>query len=198
MRRRAGLLHTAAPFVAQITGLVLQPTLSYPSSDDLITNSPRNARRDMFGDAALGALNLKMVATARAAGAAAKFTGSGGAIVAFCPLGERQEAALKGGRSRAGRWRKIGGLTVWFDEPPTFIDHLLICSRAKLPQRPAPPRASRWWLSKSRRRPAPRDRGGMRWAGQRRRPCVCIDRSACDLGVYVLLVCLFLASAVVL
>ncbi|KAK9828127.1 hypothetical protein WJX81_008100 [Elliptochloris bilobata] len=38
-------------------------------------------RRQMFGDAALGALNLRMVLAARALGAAAKFTGSGGAIV---------------------------------------------------------------------------------------------------------------------
>ena len=52
----------------------------------------------MFGDAALGALNLKMIATARGVGAAAKFTGSGGAVVALCPKGAAQEAALIGGR----------------------------------------------------------------------------------------------------
>jgi glucuronokinase len=50
----------------------------------------------MFGDAALGALNLKMIEVARSVGAAAKFTGSGGAIVALCPQGEQQEQQLQG------------------------------------------------------------------------------------------------------
>jgi glucuronokinase len=59
----------------------------------------------MFGDAALGALNLDMVATARSVGAAAKFTGSGGAIVALCTQGGQQEARLKGGGAAAGRAR---------------------------------------------------------------------------------------------
>jgi glucuronokinase len=52
--------------------------------------------REMFGDAALGETNLAMIATARSVGAAAKFTGSGGAIVAFCPAGEQQEQRLQG------------------------------------------------------------------------------------------------------
>ncbi|KAI8471038.1 MAG: ribosomal protein S5 domain 2-type protein [Monoraphidium minutum] len=52
-------------------------------------------RREMYGDAALGKLNLRMVAAARSVGAAAKFTGSGGAVVALCPQGEGQEALLK-------------------------------------------------------------------------------------------------------
>ena len=51
--------------------------------------------RKMFGDDALGVLNLEMVATARSVGAAAKFTGSGGAIVAFCPMGGAQIERLK-------------------------------------------------------------------------------------------------------
>jgi glucuronokinase len=51
-------------------------------------------RRAIFGDAALGDENLRMVATARSVGAAAKFTGSGGAVVAFCPEGEAQERRL--------------------------------------------------------------------------------------------------------
>jgi len=38
-------------------------------------------RRSLFGDGALGAANLRMVEIARAAGAAAKFPGSGGAVV---------------------------------------------------------------------------------------------------------------------
>ena len=50
----------------------------------------------MFGDAALGALNLKMIEVARSVGAAAKFTGSGGAIVALCSQGEEQEQQLQG------------------------------------------------------------------------------------------------------
>ncbi|GMP29411.1 hypothetical protein CsSME_00004525 [Camellia sinensis var. sinensis] len=50
--------------------------------------------RAMFGDNALGALNIKMVETARSVGAAAKFTGSGGAVVAFCPNGPSQVKLL--------------------------------------------------------------------------------------------------------
>lgn len=50
----------------------------------------------MFGDAALGETNLAMIATARSVGAAAKFTGSGGAIVALCPAGAQQERQLQG------------------------------------------------------------------------------------------------------
>ena len=52
-------------------------------------------RRLMFGDAALGAFNLHMVEVASKCGAGAKFTGSGGAIVALCPHGEAQEAQLR-------------------------------------------------------------------------------------------------------
>lgn len=53
-------------------------------------------RRSMFGDAALGATNLRMIAVAERVGAAAKFTGSGGAIVALCPDGAGQVEKLKG------------------------------------------------------------------------------------------------------
>ena len=49
----------------------------------------------MFGDEALCVLNIEMVTTARSVGAAAKFTGSGGAIVAFCPMGGAQIERLK-------------------------------------------------------------------------------------------------------
>jgi glucuronokinase len=52
----------------------------------------------MFGDAALGETNLAMIATARSVGAAAKFTGSGGAIVVYCPQGTQQEQQLQGKR----------------------------------------------------------------------------------------------------
>ncbi|CAM6084090.1 unnamed protein product [Calypogeia fissa] len=51
-------------------------------------------RRKIFGDEVLGDLNIRMVETARSVGAACKFTGSGGAIVAFCPQGAAQEEAL--------------------------------------------------------------------------------------------------------
>ena len=56
----------------------------------------------MYGDAALGATNLAMIAAARSVGAAAKFTGSGGAVVALCPAGEAQEAALRAACAAAG------------------------------------------------------------------------------------------------
>jgi len=51
--------------------------------------------RCMFGDATLGKMNIDMVETARSVGAACKFTGSGGAVVAFCPEGFQQVRYLK-------------------------------------------------------------------------------------------------------
>lgn len=59
-------------------------------------------RRQMFGDAALGETNLAMIATARGVGAAAKFTGSGGAIVALCLQGQEQEQRLRDACAAAG------------------------------------------------------------------------------------------------
>lgn len=61
-----------------------------------------NLRRKMFGDAALGQLNLRMIKTARSVGAAAKFTGSGGAVVVYCPAGEEQEVRLQAACDAAG------------------------------------------------------------------------------------------------
>ena len=52
-------------------------------------------RRQMFGDDALGEINIKMVEVARSVGAASKFTGSGGAVVALCPEGDAQVELLK-------------------------------------------------------------------------------------------------------
>lgn len=52
-------------------------------------------RRQLFGDAVVGAASLAMAETAASVGAAAKLTGSGGAVVALCPEGERQAAALQ-------------------------------------------------------------------------------------------------------
>ena len=40
--------------------------------------------RRIFGDPALGAINLRMIAIAQANDAAAKFPGSGGCVVGFC------------------------------------------------------------------------------------------------------------------
>lgn len=56
----------------------------------------------MFGDEALGALNIKMVEVARSIGAAAKFTGSGGAVVTFCPDGPTQVSLLESECKKAG------------------------------------------------------------------------------------------------
>lgn len=49
----------------------------------------------MFGDECLGALNIEMVEVARRVGASSKFTGSGGAVVAFCPDGPSQAKLLE-------------------------------------------------------------------------------------------------------
>lgn len=51
-------------------------------------------RRKIFGDEVLGDVNIRMIETARSVGAACKFTGSGGAVVAFCPKGAVQEKVL--------------------------------------------------------------------------------------------------------
>lgn len=127
----------------------------------------------MFGDAALGALNLKMIATARSVGAAAKFTGSGGAIVCFCPLGEGQEALLQGAgafeggvrecvsarvRARA-RARRGSGLTG--GPRPTL-------SRARAPRRRV--RRQRLYC-RARARRAAGEPAGLRAAGCRRERC---------------------------
>lgn len=56
----------------------------------------------MFGDCVLGSLNLKMIDVARSVGAACKFTGSGGAVVALCPEGPDQAKLLKDACKEAG------------------------------------------------------------------------------------------------
>lgn len=56
----------------------------------------------MFGDECLGAMNIEMVEVARKVGAAAKFTGSGGAVVAFCPDGSSQVKLLEEECKKAG------------------------------------------------------------------------------------------------
>lgn len=56
----------------------------------------------MFGEAALGKMNVDMVETARSVGAACKFTGSGGAVIALCLHGEQQVKALEDACASAG------------------------------------------------------------------------------------------------
>jgi hypothetical protein len=55
-----------------------------------------NLRRGMYGDEALGAVNVEMIECARSVGAAAKFCGSGGAVLVCCPGGEQQVVDLLG------------------------------------------------------------------------------------------------------
>ncbi|XP_008776224.2 glucuronokinase 1-like [Phoenix dactylifera] len=59
-------------------------------------------RRQMFGDDVLGSLNIQMIEVARSVGAASKFTGSGGAVVAFCPDGPDQAKLLEEACKKAG------------------------------------------------------------------------------------------------
>lgn len=56
----------------------------------------------MFGDDVLRTPNLKMIEVARSVGAASKFTGSGGAIIAFCPDGPAQVKHLEDACQKAG------------------------------------------------------------------------------------------------
>jgi glucuronokinase len=51
-------------------------------------------RRHIYGDEFVGAANLAMVEAAQSVGAAAKLSGSGGAVVALCPDGAQQEQWL--------------------------------------------------------------------------------------------------------
>ncbi|KAJ7974665.1 glucuronokinase 1-like [Quillaja saponaria] len=67
-----------------------------------LMNRNFDLRRSMFGDDALGALNLDMVKVARKVGAASKFTGSGGAVVTFCPGGPPQVKLLEDECQKAG------------------------------------------------------------------------------------------------
>ncbi|KAK9272347.1 hypothetical protein L1049_002718 [Liquidambar formosana] len=74
---------------------------NYSKLADLM-NHNFDLRRHMFGEDALGALNIKMVEVARKVGAASKFTGSGGAVVAFCPKGPSQVKLLEDECEKAG------------------------------------------------------------------------------------------------
>ncbi|THU72987.1 hypothetical protein C4D60_Mb04t18030 [Musa balbisiana] len=68
----------------------------------MLMNRNFDLRRQMFGDDVLGSLNIKMVEVARSVGAACKFTGSGGAVVAFCPEGPAQIKNLEEACTKAG------------------------------------------------------------------------------------------------
>ncbi|KAL3696428.1 hypothetical protein R1sor_010504 [Riccia sorocarpa] len=59
-------------------------------------------RRQIFGDDVIGDVNIEMVERARRVGAACKFTGSGGAVVAFCPNGQLQARKLEEACESAG------------------------------------------------------------------------------------------------
>ncbi|KAH9791009.1 glucuronokinase 1 [Citrus sinensis] len=67
-----------------------------------LMNHNFDLRRRMFGDDVLGALNIEMVEIARRFGAASKFTGSGGAVIAFCPNGPSQVELLEDACRKAG------------------------------------------------------------------------------------------------
>ncbi|KAF4385869.1 hypothetical protein F8388_010425 [Cannabis sativa] len=67
-----------------------------------LMNRNFDLRRSMFGDDVLGAMNLEMVQVARGVEAASKFTGSGGAVVVFCPDGSLQVKQLEDACHKAG------------------------------------------------------------------------------------------------
>ncbi|KAG1337951.1 putative glucuronokinase 1 [Cocos nucifera] len=74
---------------------------NYTKLADLM-NRNFELRRKMFGDGVLGSLNIQMVEVAGGVGAASKFTGSGGAVVALCPDGPDQAKLLKEACEKAG------------------------------------------------------------------------------------------------
>ncbi|CAI0456362.1 unnamed protein product [Linum tenue] len=67
-----------------------------------LMNRNFDLRRSMFGDDVIGDLNIKMVEAARKVGAASKFTGSGGAVIVFCPNGQSQVKLLEEECQKAG------------------------------------------------------------------------------------------------
>ncbi|WCJ21178.1 glucuronokinase G [Euphorbia peplus] len=92
--------------MTQVADLALQGRTAILEKDyaklaDLM-NLNFDLRRSMFGDAALGDLNIEMVGVARRVGAASKFTGSGGAVVVYCPGGPSQVEQLEKACEKAG------------------------------------------------------------------------------------------------
>jgi glucuronokinase len=67
----------------------------------LLINCNFQSRKLMFGEAALGKESLKMIEIANSVGVAAKFTGSGGAVVAL-PLDNKQKENLEEACHAAG------------------------------------------------------------------------------------------------
>lgn len=76
--------------------------MEFTFSDTISHLSILPSNRRMFGDDVLGALNIEMVDVARRFGAASKFTGSGGAVIAFCPDGPSQVKHLEDACQKAG------------------------------------------------------------------------------------------------
>ncbi|KAF2576472.1 hypothetical protein F2Q70_00006147 [Brassica cretica] len=60
-----------------------------------LLNKDYTKLKQLMNRVCLGAMNIEMVEVARKIGAAAKFTGSGGAVVAFCPDGPSQVKLLE-------------------------------------------------------------------------------------------------------
>ncbi|EPS69261.1 hypothetical protein M569_05505, partial [Genlisea aurea] len=67
-----------------------------------LMNRNFDLRRQMFGDGVLGGLNVEMVEIGRRFGAASKFTGSGGAVVVFCPQGASQVKLVEEACEKSG------------------------------------------------------------------------------------------------
>lgn len=83
----------------QVAGLAQQGVAALQQQDTATLGSLMNRnfalRRQLFGDAALGATNIRMVELPQSIGCAAKFTGSGGAAVVLCPQGQGQADQLR-------------------------------------------------------------------------------------------------------
>lgn len=75
---------------------------SWPQRFAAALNGNFDLRRALFGDEVLGARNLRMVELARSVGAGANFTGSGGAVVVYCPRGEAQAEQLRAAAQAEG------------------------------------------------------------------------------------------------
>ncbi|CAI9763173.1 unnamed protein product [Fraxinus pennsylvanica] len=86
----------------EVAKIALQGQKALLDKDCAKFASLMNLLRQMFGDDALGALNIEMVEVAGGIGAASKFTGSGGAVIVFCPEGPSQVQLLEAACEKAG------------------------------------------------------------------------------------------------
>jgi hypothetical protein len=82
-------------------------------------------RRRMFGDGVLGPTNLDMIAAARSVGAAAKFTGSGGAILARPPRGG-PPGPVGGGGGGGGVRELVEGVRCGWEDDDTSLRCMLL------------------------------------------------------------------------